>query len=54
MTTPYDDLPHPESAAEQFKQCRSCPGITALPLYDENGICDFCGAALPWQPIELY
>jgi hypothetical protein len=56
MTTPYDDeaLRDPQdTGAMQLKQCVYCAGITAVPQYEEGGICDFCGKTLPWHPIEL-
>ncbi len=58
MTSPYDDAspngPLDAGAASHLKQCLTCGGITAVDTYDEGGICDFCGARLPWHPIELY
>jgi hypothetical protein len=54
MSTPYEDAAQPDSTAAQLKQCVRCGGITVVPLYEEGGVCDCCGAALPWHPIELY
>jgi len=53
MPTPYDETPQEAGEPAHLKQCVYCAGITAVPQYEERGICDFCGEALPWSQIEL-